>query len=943
MSELENGKLLGHTACPDCGGSDPLALYDKGDYVNGWCWSNCGLFKAEQLKELDITDGKKEVLADFAIKASGKSFIMTDQMIAHVKSIGEKYQSHGWPERRIPAIVNKFYGVVSEVEGKGRDKVMLKEYCPSYDQEDKLVGYHVRDDAVKQARNRGEKTDKPPFWPIGKVRSDCKMFGQNKFEKGGKYLVLASGQADARAIFTAMNTETFHEGGKKRIAIKKFLTPVVSVTTGESSLSQIKANYEYISSFENVVIMYDTDDAGKEGAEKIAKLLRPSQAKIAKYERKDACDHSSRGEWDKITKAFWKAESYSPIDIVSLGSLWDEFEKAVDDDIVELPHEYRTLAEMLGGGYALGEVTVFGALTSVGKSTHINKLAYDAAYNKNKKVGLVYLESSPKEIVQGMLSIYMEQNLALQRRNELNMEALRIQFKDMIGTDNNIITVNHHGSFRSTEELFDKIRWLIKAAGCEIVIIDPLQAAIPSNENSVIDDFMDSCLKIAKETNAAIHIVSHMKKPADDKPHDVSEYDLKGCVDKDTEFLTDNGWIKISEWSGENVAEFNMETKSVQFQQPLDYIKLPCDKFIHFNTIRGMDMMLSEEHRVVFRHANLEKLQFIEASEMLKKHNESTVGYRGRIPTTFDGVTGREGMGYSEIDLRMAVAFQADGHQRKDLRKGYVTFAFKKERKIERMEKLIKQGGYKHSKPFVSTGGVWYVRVHIPLSDKIFDEKWWDASKEDMEVIMDELKYWDYYKVGRSYSTTIKQNADYIQYVLTANGKRSRIYEQVKEAHQNIVYVVREASNDTVCLANKDGRIDVGYVPSVDGFKYCFTTSTGAWVARRNGQVFITGNSSSINQVAFNTILMSRDKTHPDARVRNATKFTLVKCRRTGITGGAGWLKYEPHSVKITEIPDPYDSLDEPDDDMLDLEFAQKTIETEDYEPKQEPVGEQGF
>lgn len=603
----ESGKLLGHVGCTECGGSDPLALYEKEDYIDGYCWSNCGKFSPDELKEMDVTDGKKEVLVEFAVKASGKSFIMTEDMMERVQAVATKYKTHGWPERRIPAIVNKFYGVVSEVEGEGKDKVLLKEYCPSYDQEGELVGWHVRDDAVKQARNNGEKTDKPPFYPIGKVRSDCMMFGQNKFEKGGKYLVLASGQADARAIFTALNTEMVYnpETGRKAPTIKKFITPVVSVTTGESSLSQIKANYEYISSFENVVIMYDNDKAGKDGAEKIAKLLRPSQAKIGRYERKDACEHSSRGEWDAITKAFWKAESFSPIDIVSLGSLWDEFEKAVDDDIVELPHEYRTLANLLGGGYAMGEVTVWGALTSVGKSTHINKLAYDAAYNKNKKVGLIYLESSPKEIVQGMLSIYMEQNLALQRRSELNMAALKIQFKDMIGNDNNIVAVNHHGSFRSTDQLFDKIRWLIKAAGCEIVVIDPVQQAVPSNENSVIDDFMDSCLKIAKETNAAIHIVSHMKKPADDKPHDVSEYDLKG--------------------------------------------------------------------------------------------------------------------------------------------------------------------------------------------------------------------------------------------------------------------------------------------------------------------------SSSINQVAFNTILMSRDKTHPDARVRNATKFTLVKCRRTGMTGDAGWLKYDPHSVKITEIQDPYESLDEPDADMLEF------------------------
>ena len=64
--------------------------------------------------------------------------------------------------------------------------------------------------------------------------------------------------------------------------------------------------------------------------------------------------------------------------------------------------------------------------------------------------------------------------------------------------------------------------------------------------------------------------------------------------------------------------------------------------------------------------------------------------------------------------------------------------------------------------------------------------------------------------------------------------------------------------------------------------------------------------SGSINQIAFNTILLSRDKMTDDDYARNCTKIQLVKCRRTGRTGVAGWLYYENTTSRLvaTEAPE---------------------------------------
>ena len=87
--------------------------------------------------------------------------------------------------------------------------------------------------------------------------------------------------------------------------------------------------------------------------------------------------------------------------------------------------------------------------------------------------------------------------------------------------------LDHNGAV-DTDELFLKLRAMVKGSGCDVIIIDPLQAAVTSNENKTIDDFMDRLLKLVKETDVSVIIVSHMRKPSLTNPHNVNEYDLKG-------------------------------------------------------------------------------------------------------------------------------------------------------------------------------------------------------------------------------------------------------------------------------------------------------------------------------------------------------------------------------------------------------------------------------
>ena len=70
-----------------------------------------------------------------------------------------------------------------------------------------------------------------------------------------------------------------------------------------------------------------------------------------------------------------------------------------------------------------------------------------------------------------------------------------------------------------------------------------------------------------------------------------------GCLDKDTEFLSPSGWIKMSEYSEQDVMQFDPDTGISNFVEPLHYINLKCDKFYHLKTKYGIDQMLSSDFK----------------------------------------------------------------------------------------------------------------------------------------------------------------------------------------------------------------------------------------------------------------------------------------------------------------------------------------------------------
>lgn len=344
-----------------------------------------------------------------------------------------------------------------------------------------------------------------------------------------------------------------------------------------------------------------------------------------------------------------------------------------------------------------------------------------------------------------------------------------------------------------------------------------------------------------------------------------------GCLPAYSEFLTPLGWVRMDEWvPGMCVGVWCPDTGRVSFK-PADYVKLPADEaFIRFDS-GSLVMDLSPEHRVAYYDYKGDfKVQV--AAQIARKPSIR------RIPTTFE--LDRPDTGMSDHEIRMRIMFAADGHIPAAGRK--VAVCVRKQRKIERLRWLL--ADVPHTCVVYNRGvDETTFRFEWPYgtADKSLDFIW-KLSTRQLRVVLDELDHWDglHDHAEKRFHTTDRASAEAVQFAAHACGLRATI--GVEEYTQNnwnpvyIVYIRRVGSHRNSVTIRGDHTV-IGDVSSPDGYKYCFTTSTGYFVARNMGNVFITGNSGKSVTCSFEIIRRaSMQKPDPNTGKRR-TRAAIVR------------------------------------------------------------------
>lgn len=317
-----------------------------------------------------------------------------------------------------------------------------------------------------------------------------------------------------------------------------------------------------------------------------------------------------------------------------------------------------------------------------------------------------------------------------------------------------------------------------------------------------------------------------------------------GCVDKDTEFLTPTGWKYIKDYSeGDLIAQWSRDS-SIEFVKPLGFIKAEASILNHIKS-NTVDMVVSDEHRVPYI---TEKGTFT-----VKQFDEIKDYGKLCIPRTYTSITSSLGSLLSDELIRVLVMQSADGSHIKNIKRFKIRINVKKYHKKIRVRKLLSDADI----PFyISENDEGYqVVTYYPPEEIAFKGlgSLWNCSNEQLKVVGEEAKYWDGSLTKRTNVTALtftgnKVDAELIQHawhILTSN--YVTITKDPREYKKEDLYDVLASSRDVSDLTFRSSRgrklSTITPYKTTDGFKYCFTTPSTFWLARRNGKVFPTGNS----------------------------------------------------------------------------------------------------
>ena len=357
---------------------------------------------------------------------------------------------------------------------------------PYYSSTGKLVGYKERPQA-KEFRWRGSNPDQ-------------QLFGQQLFG-GGKSIVITEGEMDALSVWQARPK-----------------WPVVSIPNGaKAARKALAAQLKYLLEFEEIVLLFDNDDAGTTAAEECVQLFPHDRVFIASMgQYKDASEALQAGDGEAIRQAIWNKRSYTPKNIVDGRTLFDLVSSPLHGRDADYPFDDLNTVT---GGLRKGELVTITAGSGTGKSTLCGEIAV-ALLDQGQRVGYIALEESVKRTALRLMTV--KANKPLHLNNEIPEEELRAAFDSTLGLGR----VYLRDGFGSCDPalILNDIRFLVKNHGVEWIILDHLSILLSGNDNDderrTIDKTMTLLRSFVEETQVGMVLISHLRRNQGDKGHE---------------------------------------------------------------------------------------------------------------------------------------------------------------------------------------------------------------------------------------------------------------------------------------------------------------------------------------------------------------------------------------------------------------------------------------
>lgn len=487
--ELEQDSIfLYHAPCENCGSSDGNSVYSDG---HQFCFVCEHRVPASEERKQELSSRRR-------IVGGGKP------MTCNVWNFGE---SNG----RYSALTAR--GISKETCQKAGywiakvDGVMYQ-VADYRDQNGNIVSQKVRD------KDKNFKT-------TGSHKSDA-LFGKHLWN-GGKKIVVTEGEIDMLTVMELQDCKY----------------PVVSLGHGASAAKKTcAANYEYFDQFEQIILMFDMDEAGRKAVEEAAQVLPAGKVRVAVLPCKDANECHLNGHDREIMEQVWNAGPWIPDGVVSALSLRERIrEHLSSEESVGLLFSGCTGINDKTLGARGGEVIMVTSGSGMGKSTFVRQQALQWGTAMGKKVGLAMLEESVEETAEDLIGLH--NRVRLRQSDSLKREIIENGkfdqwFDELFGND----AFHLYDSFAEaeTDRLLAKLAYMRSGLGCDVIILDHISIVVSasgeSDERKMIDNLMTKLKGFAKSTGVVLVVICHLKNPDKGKAHEegrpVSITDLRG-------------------------------------------------------------------------------------------------------------------------------------------------------------------------------------------------------------------------------------------------------------------------------------------------------------------------------------------------------------------------------------------------------------------------------
>ena len=466
MEINKKGFVKYHLPCPLCKSSDAVSVNADS---SAYCFSCQQYIKEYDMETQPITNGKQE---------------------SKVQNFSQQSDFTEIVDRNLSENTCKKYGVSVKTDSMG---TITNHYYPYHDKQGSKIATKTRYTKSKEFSVQGN-------------THQAGLFGEHLFSKN-KFVIITEGEIDCLSAY-----QMFYTG--------KYETPVVSIKHGvASAVKDIKNSLEWLEQFQNIIINFDNDEQGKEGALKVAELFSPGKCKIMHLpqEFKDASDCLIKNKIQIYTKAFWDAKRFAPDGIINANTLFDEIIKPSVQSFVQYPFE--GLNKMTYGLRA-SELVTFTSGSGLGKTQVIRELIHHLLKQTKDNLGLLMLEENPVVTSKGIMSIEANQRLHLPDVH-ISKEEWQKHFDATTGSGR-VFLFDHFGS-NTIDNIISRVRYLAKGLDCKYIIIDHVSIIVSDqshgDERKALDEIMTRLRTLVQETGIAMIVVSHLRRP-DGKGHE---------------------------------------------------------------------------------------------------------------------------------------------------------------------------------------------------------------------------------------------------------------------------------------------------------------------------------------------------------------------------------------------------------------------------------------